>query len=214
MGHPIFAAMYDRIFAVAERSGLSEMRAGIVGKARGRTLEIGGGTGLNLPHYTDALTSLVMVEPDQHMARRLRERIQGESAPVPVEVVEAAAEELPFEDGCFDTVVSTFVFCSVGDPARAAGEVRRVLADDGHLLLLEHVRDPDNETRRRWQDRLERPWGLFTGGCPPNRDTPATLAAAGFDLDIEHDEFPRGGPLVKPVVRGSAVQATDRISSS
>jgi SAM-dependent methyltransferase len=111
---------------------------------------------------------------------------------------------MPFADASFDTVVSTLVFCTVGDPAAAAAEVRRVLAPGGRLLVLEHVRDLESATRAGWQDRLERPWGWFAGGCHPNRDTPATLVAAGFELDLVPDEFPRAGPLAKPLVRGTA----------
>src|SRR4029450_11222221 len=98
-GHPIFAALYDRITAGTERAGLGEMRRGLLAEASGRVLELGAGTGHNLEHYTDAVTELVMTEPDPHMARRLRERLASQGSPVArASVVEAPAADLPFGD--------------------------------------------------------------------------------------------------------------------
>jgi ubiquinone/menaquinone biosynthesis C-methylase UbiE len=203
-GHRFFAAVYDRMLAGTERAGLAEMRAEVLSQASGRTLEIGGGTGLNLARYPRAVGSLTVTEPDPHMARRARERVAAEPPPFPVDVVEAGAERLPFADGSFDTVVSTLVLCTVSDADAAAAEVRRVLAPGGRLLLLEHVRDPDEGPLARWQDRLERPWGWFAAGCHPNRDTAATLRRAGFELELVRDELPKAPPLARPMVRGSA----------
>jgi ubiquinone/menaquinone biosynthesis C-methylase UbiE len=196
--------VYDRLMAGSERAGLSELRDETLSQASGRTLEIGGGTGLNLTRYPPTLQALTVTEPDPYMAGRLRAKVAEEPPPFPVEVVEAGAEALPFEDGSFDTVVSTLVFCTVEDPDAAASEVGRVLAPEGRLLLLEHVRDPAEGRLARWQDRLERPWGWFGAGCHPNRDTAATLRRAGFDLELEADEFPKAPPIVKPLVRGRA----------
>ena len=102
-------------------------------------------------------------------------------------------------------MVSTLVLCTVESPDRAIGELKRVLRPGGRLLYLEHVRAED-ERLERWQDRLERPWGWFAGGCHPNRPTTATLAAAGFETDPERDTLPKAPPLVRPMVRGSASQ--------
>jgi SAM-dependent methyltransferase len=125
-----------------------------------------------------------------------------------VEVVEAPAERLPLDDGSFDTVVSTLVLCSVEAPDAAAAEIRRVLRPDGRFLLIEHVRSPDSDRLARWQDRLERPWGWVTGGCHPNRDTAATLAAAGLDAGgLERDDgLPKAPPLVRPLIRGTSAR--------
>jgi ubiquinone/menaquinone biosynthesis C-methylase UbiE len=204
-GHPIFAAIYDRALAGCERGGLRDMRADLLGGASGETLEVGAGTGHNLEHYPDAVTRLVLAEPDAHMAKRLRPHA-AEARGDAVEVIEATAESLPFEDSSFDTVVSTLVLCTVSEPARSAAELRRVLRPDGRLLLIEHVRSPDSARFARWQDRLERPWGWFAGGCHPNRDSMATLAEAGFDVgQISGDRLPRDAMLIRPVIRGSAV---------
>ena len=148
-GHRIFAGLYDRMLRGTERAGLSDMRAELLADAQGRTLELGAGTGLNLAHYTDAVTELLLTEPDPHMARRLRKRLDDEPpTPARVEVVEAPAEHVPFEDGSFDSVVATLVLCSVESPGAAAREIARVLKPEGRLLCLEHVRSADRGSRR------------------------------------------------------------------
>lgn len=203
--HRFFAAIWDRMIATSERAGLAEMRAETVRQASGRTLELGAGTGNNLAYYPDAVSELVLTEPDPHMAKRLRKRLAEEPPrPSSVEVVEAAAESLPFEHASFDCVISTLVLCSVEDPDEAARELRRVLKPQGRLLYLEHVRDPDEGGLARWQDRLERPWGWVGAGCHPNRPTERTLKDAGFATETTLDEFPKGIPLVRPLIRGSA----------
>ena len=178
----------------------------LLGGASGRVLELGAGTGANASHYTDAADSLVLTEPDPHMARRLRAKLAADPPRCAYEVVEAPAEELPVADGSIDTVVSTLVLCTVEAPDRAAAEIARVLRPEGRLLLLEHVRDPREGRLAVWQDRLERPWGWVTGGCHPNRDTRAALAAAGFDVGgLEPAELPAAPPLVRPAVQGLGV---------
>jgi ubiquinone/menaquinone biosynthesis C-methylase UbiE len=203
--HPIFAAIYDRALAGVEKGGLREMRAGLLSEARGRTLEIGAGTGLNLEHYTDAVSDLVLAEPDPHMAKRLRERLEREPpAARSAEVIEAPAEELPFDDGSFDTVVATLVLCTVEDPARASAEAKRVLVSDGHLLFIEHVRS-QRPGLGRWQDRVERPWGWIAGGCHPNRASDEVLAGAGLRIErLERGTMPKALPPVKPMILGVA----------
>jgi ubiquinone/menaquinone biosynthesis C-methylase UbiE len=203
--HPIFARFYDRLMDGTERAGLAEMRRALLAEASGRVLELGAGTGLNLEHYTDAVTELVLCEPDPHMAGRLRERLakQGTGAQA-ASVIEAPAEDLPFDDGSFDAVVATLVFCTVEDPLRAVAEARRVLVEGGRLLFLEHIR---SSSRRLswWQDRLERPWGFFAGGCHPNRATDQLLAGAGFWIDsMERGTLPKVPALARPLIRGVA----------
>jgi SAM-dependent methyltransferase len=204
-GHPIFARFYDRLLARTEQSGLGEMRRELLAEASGRTLELGAGTGHNLPFYTDRVSELVLSEPDPHMARRLREQLESDPpAPPRVEVIEAPAEDLPFDDGSFDTVVSTLVFCTVEDPRRALLEARRLLVEGGALLFLEHVRSA-NRRLAWWQDRLERPWGFFAGGCHPNRPTEQTLADAGLWIErLDRDRLPAAPRIAKPMIRGLA----------
>jgi ubiquinone/menaquinone biosynthesis C-methylase UbiE len=203
--HPIFAALYDRSLAGMERGGLAELRAQLLSAASGRTLELGAGTGLNLPHYPEAVTELVLAEPDPHMARRLRTRVADESSPGRrIEVIDAPAEDLPFDDGSFETVVATLVFCTVEDPARAAAEARRVLQPGGALLFIEHVRS-QRPGLARWQDRIERPWGWIAGGCHPNRSTDETLASAGFWMErVDRGTLDKALPPMRPRLVGVA----------
>jgi ubiquinone/menaquinone biosynthesis C-methylase UbiE len=203
--HPIFARFYDRLLAGSERAGLSDMRRSLLAQASGRTLEIGAGTGVDLPHYTDAVSELVLAEPDPHMAVQLRERVdEGSFAPERISVIEAPAEEIPFDDGSFDTVVSTLVLCTVTDPHRSLAEARRVLVEGGQLLFLEHVRS-ENRRLAWWQDRVERPWGLFVGGCHPNRPTADSLAGAGLQIErLDRDRFPKSPPWMRPLISGVA----------
>lgn len=203
--HRVFAAVYDRLMNATEKAGMRDLRAELLADAQGRVLELGAGTGLNLDHYGPAVTELVLTEPDLHMAKRMRRKVSAAEAPFAVDVVETGAESLPFEDHSFDTVVGTLVFCTIPDPQAAAAEVSRVLMPGGRLLVLEHVRGEHGDRLERWQDRLERPWGLFAAGCHPNRDTAATLSAHFDVTGLHSDEFPgHVPPLVKPLIRGSA----------
>jgi ubiquinone/menaquinone biosynthesis C-methylase UbiE len=204
-GHRFFAAIYDRLMASSEKAGLRDMRAELLAGARGRVLELGAGTGLNLDHYTGAVTELVLTEPDHHMARRLRARVESSEFPFGVEVLETGAEELPLDDAGFDTVVATLVFCTIANAPEAASEAARVLKPDGELLLLEHVRAEEGSSRARWQDRLERPWGWFGAGCHPNRATARTLSQRFDTSELQSDQFPGSvPPIVKPLIRGAA----------
>ena len=169
--------MYDALCALLERGGLRRWRDWLTQGARGRTLEVGCGTGRNLTHYPEG-AALVGVDPDGHMLRKARERAPGAA------LVRASAEALPFKDGAFDTVVSALVFCSVADPAAGLGEIRRVLGPGGRLRMLEHGRS-DVPWRARWQDRIQPLWTRVAGGCHPNRETERLVEAAGFRIDPE-----------------------------
>jgi len=199
----MFSALYDRAFEATEEAGLREMRSELLKQARGRVLELGAGTGLNLELYPrEGLDGLTVTEPDPHMFKQLRERAAKVCAGA--ELVQAGAEDLPFEDDSFDTAVVTLVLCTVPNPAAALQEIKRVLAPEGQLLFLEHVRSPDPNLAR-WQDRLEQPWRFLGDGCHCNRDTVSAISTAGFDLgDIERPEFPKMVPIVKPMAKGSA----------
>jgi SAM-dependent methyltransferase len=177
------------------------MRQGLLAEATGAVLEIGGGTGVNLPHY-DEVDSLVVTEPEPAMLRRLRRKAGEQGSPA--EVVRAPAEDLPFADGSFDTVTVTLVLCTVPDPEATLAEIKRVLAPDGQLLFLEHVRSRQSGLAK-WQDRLEGPWKFLADGCRCNRDTVSAIGAAGFELgDVESGELPKLPPLVRPLRRGRA----------
>ena len=200
-----FAALYDRGLKATEEAGLGRMRAELLAAAAGRTLELGAGTGINLDLYPDAVAELVLVEPDPHMAKRMRERLSRSSRQATI--VEAPAERLPFEDDSFDTAVSTLVLCTVPDPVTAIAELERVLKPGGRLLFIEHVRS-EEPSLAGWQDRLEKPWRFLADGCHCNRDTLATLAASHLEVGaVEHDRLPKAPPIVRPLISGSAVLA-------
>lgn len=198
-----FSALYDRCFKASEEAGLRDMRRDLICQARGRVLELGSGTGLNLELYPrEGLDSLTLTEPDPHMVKQLRKRMR-EICPG-ADLVETGAESLPFADDSFDTVVVTLVLCTVPDQPAALREIARVLAPGGQLLFLEHVRSPDPGLAK-WQDRLERPWRFLGDGCHCNRDTVAAIGAAGFEFgEIERPEFPKGLPIISPMAKGSA----------
>ena len=197
-----FSALYDRCFKAAEEAGLRDLRRNVLTGARGRVLELGAGTGLNLELYPLDVADLTLVEPDPHRVKQLRKRVDtlGSAA----QVVEAPGEKLPFEDGSFDTVVVTLVLCTVPDQVATLAEIKRVLKPDGQFLFLEHVRSPEPGLAK-WQDRLEKPWRFLGDGCHCNRDTESALKAAGFELsDVEHPELPKAPPIVRPMAKGSA----------
>jgi SAM-dependent methyltransferase len=197
-----FALLYDPFLWVGERAGLRADRKELLAQARGRTLEVGCGTGLNLAHYPGGLDELVLVEPDASMRSRLEKRLRR-SAGQP-RVVHAPAERLPFADGSVDTVVSTLVLCSVDAPDLVLKEIARVLRHDGRLLFIEHVRS-DSPGLARWQDRLERPWRTFARGCRCNRVTEKLIAAQGFELERQRQAVWRAmPPIVRPLVVGQA----------
>jgi len=198
----ITAPAYDRMTRKSEDAGMRELRHGLVANAGGRVLEIGAGTGLNLPHYNGSLESLVLTEPQAPMLRRLQRKAH-EQAPH-AQVLRAPAEDLPFEDDSFDTVVTTLVLCGVDDQPRALREARRVLRPGGSLLFLEHVRE-DDPGFARFQDRMN--WlNRLVVGCDCNRPTLGTIEATGFTVSqLEHTVMPKSPKFVRPLIVGSAV---------
>lgn len=159
----------------------------VVPLARGRVLEVGIGTGLNMRHYDKArVTQVVGLDPALQLHPLARERIA--EAGLAVELVGLSAEQIPLPDASFDTVVCTYTLCSIPDPLAALKEMRRVLKPDGRLLFCEHGRAPDPSVRR-WQERLQPLWGPLAGGCQLGRDIPALLRAAGFKLPELHTRY-------------------------
>jgi ubiquinone/menaquinone biosynthesis C-methylase UbiE len=200
-----FAAMYDKLLAATEKAGLGAHRKTLLSTAAGRVIEIGAGTGANLPFYSDAVSDLVVCEPAEPMARRLERKLASFGRPV--RVVRTPAEILPFENGSFDVAVSTLVLCTVGDPQRALAELRRVLKPGGRLLFIEHVRAEDPRLAR-WQDRLNFLNKRIAQGCNCNRNTVSEIAAAGFTVtNIDRDQLRKAPPIVRPLVVGVAVPA-------
>ena len=196
-----FAMTYDRQMAKTEKAGLAAFRERLLAGAAGDVLEIGGGTGTNLPCYGPAVNSLTMTEPQPPMLRRLQHKVR-EHAPA-TKVLRAPAEDLPFDDHTFDTVVSTLVLCGVDDQPRALRELRRVLRPGGQLLFIEHVRS-DDPGRARLQDRMN--WiNRLVVCCECNRPTLGSIQQAGFTItQVEHMALPKAPKFVSPAIMGSA----------
>ena len=197
-----FAIVYDPFVWAGERAGVRTFRRELVAQARGLTVEIGSGTGLNLPYYPADLDELVLAEPDREMHLRLEKRLRrsGKQA----RLVDARAERLPFPDQSVDTVVSTLVLCTVDVPELALREILRVLRPDGQLLFLEHVRS-HSARGAAWQDRLAEPWRRFARGCRCNRATAELMTTCGLALDDVHQLSWRAmPPIVRPLIAGRA----------
>ena len=194
------AVLYEPFLRRGERLGMHDHRAELVGRARGRVVEIGAGTGLNIEHYTGAADEIILTEPVPAMLRRARRRATGHA---PVRVVQAGAEALPVGDGTVDTVVSTFVLCTVAEIEPVLAEITRVLRPGGRLLFCEHVRAGDPKLARR-QSRYARPWAAFAQGCRCDRDT-FSLLTRRFDIEWVTDAQWLGMPsVVRPLVMGVA----------
>jgi SAM-dependent methyltransferase len=203
-----FALLYDPFLWVGERAGLRARRRELLSLARGRAVEIGSGTGLNLPYYPDDLDELVLIEPDAAMRLRLEKRLSRSGRRA--RVLDASAERLPFSDGSVDTVVSTFVLCTVEAPDLVLREIARVLRPDGQLLFIEHVRS-ESPTLASWQDRLAGPWRHFAQGCRCNRATAELILTCGLQLEeIRVGSWHAMPPIVRPLIAGQAQLANPR----
>ena len=160
---------------------LAPYRRRIAGAAEGRVLEVGIGSGLNLGHYGLSVTEVVGVEPSSALLDRAREA--ATRAPIRAELVEGSAEALPLESASFDTVVTTWMLCTIPDAVRALDEMRRVLKPGGSLLFVEHGRAPEPGVAR-WQDRLDPLWTRLAGACHLNRPITDLVADGGFRIDM------------------------------
>lgn len=198
------AHIYDPFLALGERRGMRDLRRSLLAEARGSVLEIGAGTGLNVPLYSPDVERLVLTEPEPSMARQLQRRV-ARTRP-DAEVVVAGAEALPFPDTSFDAVVSTLVLCTVPDPHAAVAEIQRVLRPGGQLLFIEHLRAED-EGLARWQERLAGAWQAFAAGCRCDRRTLDLLDGAFRLGETTHSEW-RGMPaIVRPLASGAATRS-------
>ena len=173
----IFPLVLD--WSLSNRAIEKQRRLQLAG-ASGETLEIGFGTGLNLPHYPKEVTRLTVLDPERMLARRVQSRIAASS--IPVEQVQLdASKRLPFEDSSFDTVVTTLTLCSIADVGPALAEMRRVLKPEGRYVFLEHGRSDDAKTARR-QDLYNPFHKIIAGGCNVNRPIDRMIEEAGFRL--------------------------------
>jgi len=196
-----FAFTYDRFSKGSEEAGLAEMRKNLIADATGDVLEIGGGTGANLGYYGAGVESVTVTEPEPLMLKLLERKAREQNSQAIV--MRAPAEDLPFEDASFDTVVSTLVLCGVDDQPRVMRELRRVLRPGGRFLFIEHVRSDDPRVAKM-QDRMN-PVNRFFVFCDCNRPTLETIRSAGFEVtEVEHTELPKAPPYVRPLIVGTA----------
>ncbi|MCW3157789.1 class I SAM-dependent methyltransferase [Micropruina sonneratiae] len=203
----LFTRCYDPFLSRGEAAGMRAIRHEVLADADGRTLEIGAGTGLNLPFYPSTVTSLTLTDPEAAMIRALQRRARGGEGWL--RIVQAPADRLPFADDSFDTVVCTLVMCTVPEMAATLREVDRVLAPDGQILFIEHVRATDAR-QSRWQDRLSRPWHAIGYGCHCNRDTAEAITQAGFTSATLRAEQWCGMPrILQPLIVGQSVRRPD-----
>ncbi len=200
----VFAFGYDRVMAGTEAAGLGERRQELLAGAHGDVLEVGGGTGANLPFYPEAVRTLTVIEPEPAMARRLEPRLRGQA--FTGALVGTAAEELPFPDATFDIAVSTLVLCTVTDQPQALRELHRVLKPGGRLLFIEHVRS-DDPRLARWQDRWNPVQRRIGHGCNCNRATLSGIEQAGFTVtDVSHDALHKAPRVLAPLIVGAAAR--------
>lgn len=202
MEHRLYAALYDRMCGPAEAAGLGDLRASLLAEATGRVLEVGGGTGVNLAHYTQA-ESVTVLEPDLAMARRLEEHL-GE-CPVPATLVRAGIDDADLDESSFDTVVCTLVLCTVPDLGGAARRMERLLAPGGRVLFLEHTAAPGG-----WgvvQILVDPLWHRVVPGCHLHRDPVNALRGAGLMVDsYQRVSLPLVPGLLSTGAVGSAIR--------
>jgi len=203
--HKIFAASYDRIIASIEKKVLARRRAALLGGLTGRVLDVGAGTGVNIPYFKSA-SSVVFAEPDGAMRTKMDPKLG--KATVPVEISGAPAEKLPWPDASFDAAVCTLVLCTVEDPEQALSEIHRVLKPGGTLIVLEHVEaDPDTKLHK-WQRRIGPVWTKMAAGCVLTRDTATAVEKAGFTFSsLERFRELYGFMPISPMIQGVATKA-------
>jgi ubiquinone/menaquinone biosynthesis C-methylase UbiE len=160
---------------------LVPFRKRVTGAAEGQVLEVGIGSGVNLPLYGPSVRSVIGLEPSPELLEMARHR--ATAAPVRIELLQASAEAIPVDDASIDTVVTTWTLCSIADAPRALAELRRVLKPSGALLFVEHGRAPEPAVAR-WQDRLDPLWRRLAGGCHLNRKIDDLISGGGFRIDV------------------------------
>lgn len=198
---------YDRFILprllawVMRQKPLAPYRERAAGAAKGRVLELGIGSGCNLPFYGPEVRALIGVDPSRALLNITQGKLSG--APFMVELLQASGEALPLEPQSVDTVLTTWTLCSVSDPVQVLREARRVLRPAGRLIFVEHGRAPDPEVRV-WQDRITPAWRRIAGGCHLNREIDKLVAVAGFDVGGQRTGYMRGPRIATFMYEGEA----------
>lgn len=201
----LLAPIYDRMVAPAEEACFRDWRQALLADLDGKVLEIGAGTGANLPHYPPTVDRLVLTEPEPLMLRQLRTHLDRAPAGIHVTAERATASSLPVGTGEADAVVATLVLCTVPEPDAVLAEARRVLRPGGRLVFVEHVAADDRPERLRRQRMLDPLWPHLAGGCRLTRRTEAAILDAGFEMASITRESARKAPkVIRPMIRGTA----------
>ncbi|TLS37026.1 class I SAM-dependent methyltransferase [Pseudalkalibacillus caeni] len=182
-----FAKVYDPVMKPLEKRYINRWRERLLSNAKGKVLEIGAGTGINFPLYNKC-EEVTAIEPNPHMVEKAK--IRQAQAKVPVEIVQSHAEQLPFPENHFDSVVVTLVLCSVEDPVQVLQEIKRVLKPTGTLLVLEHIK-MEQPVYAGLQDMLTPVWKHLADGCHLNRKTDILLKENGFEI-LSRKEYMSG----------------------
>ena len=195
------ASLYERYLAPRLVHGacslnvIAEQRRRVVPRAEGVVLEVGIGSGLNLPHYdASRVTRVIGVDPDATLLRIGRKRLQA--APFEIEVLRGSAEDMPLEAATADTALVTYTLCTIPEVERALVDIRRVLKPEGRLHFCEHGRS-HNPRAAKWQDRLTPLWRRMAGGCHLNRPVSRLIEAAGFTIEsVDNYKLPLAPELI------------------
>jgi ubiquinone/menaquinone biosynthesis C-methylase UbiE len=180
-----------------------KQRQKIVPEAEGEILEVGFGSGLNVPFYDSSKVRRIWaLEPSEGMRRKAQKAV--DSTDMEIEFIDLPGEQIPLDDNSVDTVLITYTLCTIPDTTLALEGMRRVLKPGGRLLFCEHGKAPD-ENVRRWQDRLNPAWSNITGGCQMNRDIPALINEGGFDIKVDERMYIPGAKILCYNYWGSAV---------
>lgn len=191
-----------RLCHLAMRSSrFAPYRERVIGAAEGRVLEIGIGSGLNLPFYRGSVDEIVALEPSPHLISMARHAAR--TSPIDVTFIEGSAETIPLDTRSIDTVISTWTLCTIPHAATALGEMRRVLRPGGRLLFVEHGLAPD-QSIRKWQNGLTPAWRLLSGGCHLNRPIQTMIEGAGFRFDRLELGYMTGQKSMAFMYEGSA----------
>lgn len=198
--------IFPRLVDVAMRNKeATRYRSQIVPKAHGTVLEIGIGSGLNLPFYAAGVERLYGLDPSRELLVMARKK--SGSIAFAIELLACSSEEIPLHDACVDTVVTTWTLCSIADPVKALQEMRRVLKPGGILLFTEHGLAPETRVQG-WQQRLNPLWSKISGGCNLNRKIDALIQASGFRIEDLKTEYSQGPRLISYMYSGRARPAT------
>lgn len=201
----LWSKFYDKIIRDAEEKGLRDWRQTLLQNISGDVLEIGCGTGANIDFYPVAINRLVLLEPNQYMIGKLKEKYSNKLTNA--EILNYPAENILLEDNSFDYIVCTLVLCSVNNLEKSLAEIYRLLKPQGKFIFIEHVAAANNPQRYRWQRRLNFIWKHLMDGCHTIRCTEEAIIKTGFNIvEIQRQSIRGVPPIVRPSIRGVAVK--------